>query len=44
MIKKDIFHFNHINKNISPEKISGIKALYKYYKRKIEMCKFAYTT
>ena len=31
MIKKDIFNFNHIDKNISKEKLSEIKALYKFY-------------
>ena len=28
MTKKDIFHFNHIDKNISQEKMTEIKALY----------------
>ena len=28
MTKKDIFHFNHIDKNISQKKMTEIKALY----------------
>lgn len=34
MTEKDIFHFNHIDKNIRQEKISGIKASHKYYHKK----------
>lgn len=31
MTKKDIFHFNLIDKNISEEKLKQIKELYTYY-------------
>ena len=31
MTKTDIFVFNHIDKNISQEKLSEIKALYRFY-------------
>ena len=32
--KKDIFEFNHIDKNLSDEKIKEIMDLYKYYSKK----------
>ena len=38
MTKTDIFHFNHIgNKNINDDKLSEIKALYKFY-HKLHWC------
>ena len=35
-LKKDIFEFNHINQNLSPEKIMD---LYKCYHKKIGLTK-----
>ena len=32
--KNDIFEFNHIDKNLSPEKVKEIMDLYKYYHKK----------
>ena len=37
--KKDIFELNHIDKNLSDEKIKEIMDLYKYYHKKIGLIK-----
>ena len=42
MTKTDIFNFNHIDKNISQEKLSEIKALYKFYNKRFWCYKKAY--
>ena len=35
--KKDIFELNHIDKNLSSEKIKEIMDLYKYYHKKMDL-------
>ena len=42
MTKKDIFNFNHIDKNISMEKLGEIKALYKFYHKRFWCYKKAF--
>ena len=42
MTKTDIFNFNHIDKNISQEKLSEIKGLYKFYHKRFWCYKKAF--
>ena len=42
MTKTEIFNFNHIDKNISKEKLSEIKALYQFYHKRFWCYKKAF--
>ena len=42
MSKIDIFHFNHIDKNIGNDKLLQIKALYKFYHKRFWCYKKAF--